>query len=265
MDYGFQYIIDNHGIDSEADYPYQERDEPCDKARATRAVARITGFHDVAKANENQLQLAVATGPVSVAIEADQRAFQGYAGGVLTAVCGAKLDHGVLAVGYGTDPTTATDYWIVKNSWGGTWGEQGYIRLGKGTADIEGECGIAMQPSYPVADKTPVPPSPPSPPAPTPPPGPPPPAGGFYGMPPCPETEDEVELPGITGVYCAPKCSRTKYCPAPPPNVTASPSCNLAAGTNCALLCVPSGAAAQCQAGASCVTWKGHFALCMFT
>merc|ERR1740138_178059 len=123
MDYGFQYIIDNHGIDSEEDYPYKMRNEACNKAKEAHVVAQITGYSDVTPNSEDQLKSAVSTGPVSVAIEADQRSFQGYKGGVLTAACGTKLDHGVLNVGYGTDG--GKDYWIVKNSWGATWGEKG--------------------------------------------------------------------------------------------------------------------------------------------
>ena len=67
-------------------------------------------------------------GPVSVAIEADQMAFQGYTGGVITSGCGEQLDHGVLAVGYGTED--GTDYFLVKNPWGASWGDAGYVKLG---------------------------------------------------------------------------------------------------------------------------------------
>ena len=70
--------------------------------------------------------------PIAVAIEADQPAFQMYSGGVLPVKkCGKSLDHGVLLVGYGHDAKLKMDYWIVKNSWGGLWGESGYIRLQK--------------------------------------------------------------------------------------------------------------------------------------
>merc|ERR1719420_1420175 len=108
---------------------------------------------------------AVSQQPVSIAIEADQRAFQLYNSGVFTGTCGTKLDHGVLAVGYGT--MDGTDYWKVKNSWGASWGMEGYILLEKGK-DKAGECGIKMQPSYPVVGSAPGPspgPSPPSPPS----------------------------------------------------------------------------------------------------
>merc|ERR1712070_1058946 len=105
------------------------RNENCDTSKEKRVVAKLDSYKDVKQKDESQLEAAVAQGPVSVAIEADQRAFQGYKGGVLQAICGTKLDHGVLVVGYGSEPS---DYWIVKNSWGPTWGEQGYVRLAKG-------------------------------------------------------------------------------------------------------------------------------------
>ena len=113
---------------------------------------------------------AVAHQPVSVAIEADEREFQLYQGGVFDAPCGTALDHGVLAVGYGVD--NGTRYWIVKNSWGDAWGDRGYIRLVRGIANSAGQCGIAMQASYPIKKTPNPPPTPPTPEPPTPPPGP---------------------------------------------------------------------------------------------
>merc|ERR1711865_1009335 len=117
---------------------------------------KITSFKDVESKSCSQLMAAVAKGPVSVAIEADQTGFQHYSTGVFSSTCGDKLDHGVLAVGYGTDG--GTDYWKVKNSWGSTWGDAGYIRMAKSCdstgrasdASTAGECGILSQPSYPV-------------------------------------------------------------------------------------------------------------------
>jgi KDEL-tailed cysteine endopeptidase len=89
---------------------------------------------------------------VAVAIEADTATFQLYSGGIITSImCGTSLDHGVLVVGYGEDEGQL--YWTVKNSWGDSWGEDGYVRIGRTddpTVNGDGVCGIAMQASYPV-------------------------------------------------------------------------------------------------------------------
>jgi len=151
MDNAFLYIENNQGIDSESDYPYKASKSllGCKKTKAKKHAGTVSGYTDVPQSNEDQLKLAVAQQPVSVAIEADQSGFQMYSGGVFDGDCGTSLDHGVLVVGYGTD--NGKDYWIVKNSWAATWGEQGYIRLVRGTKGADGQCGVAMQPSYPKA------------------------------------------------------------------------------------------------------------------
>jgi C1A family cysteine protease len=146
MDQAFQYIISNNGITSEAQYPYTAQDGTCNTN--VTLVATISSFVDVTPGSETALLSAVNIGPVSVAIEADQECFQFYSGGILSdPTCGLNLDHGVLVVGYGTDSTTNTPYWIVKNSWGASWGESGYVRLIRN----KNECGIAQEPSYPLA------------------------------------------------------------------------------------------------------------------
>jgi len=115
------------------------------------AVGDVTTFTDVGK-TEGDLEAAVAQQPVSVAIEADQAVFQHYTSGVLTNdACGENLDHGVLAVGYGTD--NGQKYWKVKNSWGTVFGEAGYIRIEKGDAATGGECGIRKMASFPTVKK----------------------------------------------------------------------------------------------------------------
>jgi len=142
MDYAFEWIIKN-GICEESAYPYQGVQKSCSKT-CTKA-ATLSSYKDIKSGSESDLLAAIGTvGPVSVAIEADQSAFQFYSSGVFTAPCGTNLDHGVLAVGYGTQ--TGLDYYIVKNSWGSSWGESGYIRLVKGV----NQCGIALSASYPV-------------------------------------------------------------------------------------------------------------------
>jgi len=106
-------------------------------------------YVDVKVNDDAAMVSALNISPVSVAIEADQSAFQLYKSGVFTAACGTSLDHGVLAVGYGTEGTQ--EYYKVKNSWGTSWGESGYIRLAKGVSQKQGQCGILSgPPSYVV-------------------------------------------------------------------------------------------------------------------
>ena len=87
--------------------------------------------------------------PVSVAIDGGGYDFQLYSGGVFSGTCGTDLDHAITAVGYGTT-TDGTKYWLMKNSWGTSWGENGYIRIKRDVSAKEGLCGIAMDASYPV-------------------------------------------------------------------------------------------------------------------
>ncbi|KAH9695417.1 cysteine proteinase RD21A [Citrus sinensis] len=164
MDYAFKFIIKNGGIDTEEDYPYKATDGSCDPNRKNAHVVTIDGYEDVPQNDEKSLQKAVASQPVSVAIEAGGMAFQLYNSGVFTGICGTELDHGVIAVGYGTDGHL--DYWIVRNSWGPDWGESGYIRMERNVNTKTGKCGIAIEPSYPIK-KGQNPPNPgPSPPSP---------------------------------------------------------------------------------------------------
>jgi len=148
MDNGFQYIIKNGGLCTEASYAYTGvTDSSCSKCTE---AAKISSFVDVTQKSTQALMVAVAQQPVSVAVEADGSDWQFYTSGVLTDACGVNLDHGVLVVGYGTDSILG-DYWKVKNSWGPAWGDSGYIRIGRGSKfDANGECGILMDPSYPV-------------------------------------------------------------------------------------------------------------------
>ena len=102
MDYAFEYVIANGGLCTESSYPYEAVDDTCRASSCTKHSA-ISSFVDVEQYNENALKAAVAQQPVSVAIEADQEGFQFYSGGVFDGYCGTSLDHGVLAVGYGTE------------------------------------------------------------------------------------------------------------------------------------------------------------------
>ncbi|XAR48376.1 Actinidain [Bertholletia excelsa] len=169
MDYAFEFIINNGGIDTEEDYPYTAKDGTCDQYRKNAKVVTIDDYENVPENDEKALQKAVANQPVSVAIEAGGREFQLYESGIFTGKCGTALDHGVAAVGYGTE--NGKDYWIVRNSWGSSWGEKGYIKMERNVAKTPtGKCGIAVEASYPIK-KGQNPPNPgPSPPSPVKPP-----------------------------------------------------------------------------------------------
>jgi C1A family cysteine protease len=149
MDGAFKYIID-HGQCSYTSYPYTSgTTQNSGTCKSCTPVAKVTSCYDVKPNDQISLKAAVAQQPVSIAIEADTRYFQSYSGGILTSTtCGNTLDHGVLIVGYGTQ--NGQDYWLVKNSWGTTWGEQGYVKIARSSSTNDsGICGIAMEPSFP--------------------------------------------------------------------------------------------------------------------
>ncbi|KAK6631864.1 hypothetical protein RUM43_013930 [Polyplax serrata] len=151
MDNAFEYVKDNKGIDTERSYPYKGVNERCRYSPANSG-ATDTGFVDIPSGSEEALKAAVATkGPISVAIDASSFAFHQYHSGVLVDhECKNQtmdLDHGVLVVGYGTDSKTGLDYWLVKNSWGLSWGDKGYIKMAR---NMDNMCGIATSASFPL-------------------------------------------------------------------------------------------------------------------
>jgi cathepsin L len=148
MDQAFTYIKVNNGIDTEASYPYKAVDQKC-KFSAANVGATDAGFTDITSGSEDDLETAIATiGPISVAIDASHSSFQLYKSGIYNEpdCSSSELDHGVTAVGYGSDATGAKFY-IVKNSWGTSWGTDGYIMMSK---NKKNNCGIATAASYPT-------------------------------------------------------------------------------------------------------------------
>ncbi|XP_034729729.1 cathepsin S, ortholog2, tandem duplicate 1 [Etheostoma cragini] len=146
MHYAFQYVIDNQGIDSDASYPYTGQTQQCYYNPMNRA-ANCSNYSFLPRGDEGALKQALATiGPVSVAIDATRPTFLFYRSGVYNdPSCTLRVNHGVLAVGYGT--LNGEDYWLIKNSWGPGFGDQGYIRMARNKSN---QCGIGLYSCYPI-------------------------------------------------------------------------------------------------------------------
>jgi len=134
----------NTGICTESSYPYQGRNGKCQESSCSVGLpaGSIQGVTHVQSGSATALKSALQGRPVAIGIQADQYAFQFYSSGILTGTCGQNLDHSVLAVGY----DSTNNFWKVKNSWGSSWGEAGYVRL-----SMSGDkCGILDDASFPV-------------------------------------------------------------------------------------------------------------------
>ncbi|KAJ8965289.1 hypothetical protein NQ317_002001 [Molorchus minor] len=150
----FEYVNVNDGIDSEEQYPYEGHNGVC-RYNVSTNVTSLKGYSSIERGNEDYLKAAVAAlGPVSVTIDADKLSFHNYASGVhYNSGCiegiddpELELNHGVAVVGYGTTDD-GLDYWIVKNSWGADWGDNGYIKMAR---NRDNNCGIASLASVPI-------------------------------------------------------------------------------------------------------------------
>ncbi|XP_040971731.1 senescence-specific cysteine protease SAG12 [Gossypium hirsutum] len=150
MEDGFEYIGRNQGLAKESKYPYTGKDGKCSRRKETFRAAQITGYEDAPPDNEEYLLKAASQQPVAVALDSSGYGFQFYSGGVYGGPCRTELNHDVTVVGYGTSED-GIKYWLVKNSWGKSWGESGYMRIKRDVHSKKGLCGIAKTPSYPVA------------------------------------------------------------------------------------------------------------------
>jgi len=146
MDYAFKYIISVGGQMPTSAYPYTATQGKC-KFAASQIVAKIKGYNDVPKGDCATLLKFATAQPTSVAIDA--QAIMNYQSGIFNnRFCGTQLDHGVAVVGYGT--SGSQNFWIVRNSWGTSWGEQGYIRMDRDVMPKTGICGICQAASAPT-------------------------------------------------------------------------------------------------------------------
>ena len=131
---------------TQSSYPYRAVGGTC-KYSSSNTGKGTTGYVSVTANNSTAMKSALAGRPLAVSIEADKAVFQNYKSGIFNStLCGTSLDHAVIVVGWGTSGTT--EYWTVRNSWGTSWGERGYIRMA--ITSGAGICGVQSQPLYPT-------------------------------------------------------------------------------------------------------------------
>ena len=147
----FDYLEKNN-LTTTSKYPNTHKDGTCKDNTGTGVVGVSSYYLTHGKTGSPQTLMSyIATRPTAISICAKSNAFNYYKGGVLTSsACGTCADHAVLAVGYGTDAQTGLDYWKIKNSWGVTWGEGGYIRVLKQSGRSAGTCGVLKEMTYPL-------------------------------------------------------------------------------------------------------------------
>jgi len=134
---------------SESSYPYTAKDGTCKYSSSNNTGVNCTGWANVTPNDPNAMKAQLAKSALAVAIEADKRVFQSYTSGVFTSTsCGTNLDHATNVVGWGTE--SGMDYWLMRNSWGTSWGEQGYMKLE--IVSGAGICGIQSDPQYATAN-----------------------------------------------------------------------------------------------------------------
>jgi|Transcript_45397 cathepsin L len=151
----YSYFEDNHKAELESVYPYFSGDKRhrgvCHYKKKSATAVTVSKYLSVKRNSPKQMKAALAKQPLAVSVDAEKRMFMSYKSGVLDSdKCGTDLDHAVLAVGFGTDAKSGLDYWLVKNSWNTTWGDQGYIKLS--IVNGRGTCGVQMEPLAPTTN-----------------------------------------------------------------------------------------------------------------
>lgn len=154
METAFKFDEEAHGLCSEVEYPYLATDAHTCNTNCTKVVGSVVAdYLDIDEKDKHGLLASIALQPTSVAMQAGQLSFQLYSSGVFSdAECGATgdVDHGVLAVGYGTDEESGKKFFTIKNSWGDEWGENGYFRVDRKSKNEWGTCAILMIMTAPI-------------------------------------------------------------------------------------------------------------------
>ena len=150
QDNAYNYYEAGYKAELESVYPaYTASRSSCRYDESSATSVTVSDYTHVTENNVDQMKAGLNIAPLAIAIEADKFCFQTYSSGVFdNTKCGTNLDHAVLAVGYGTE--NGQEYWLVKNSWNTTWGDEGYIKIA--IVDGEGICGVQMDPEYPTTN-----------------------------------------------------------------------------------------------------------------
>ena len=134
---------------TETNYPYTGKPQAC-AYDEKKASVKVTNFINILPHNSDQLKMAVKLGPVAASISTSSKVFQFYKGGIISGVqCSTEetpVDSAVTIIGFGHDSHMNLDYWLIKNSWGTTWGDAGFARIAI-TEDSAGVCNIQTEAS----------------------------------------------------------------------------------------------------------------------
>jgi C1A family cysteine protease len=156
----FEWIGKVGGLCTEQAYPYVSGTTKvtgtCQKTCSKASGSAVQSVVNVKPKSDTDMMAALSKTVVTIAVEGDESTFQLYKSGVFTGKCGTTLDHAVALVGYGSQ--SGLDYYILRNSWGQSWGQSGYMLIGKGNDPATGkpynngagQCGLLMEGSYPV-------------------------------------------------------------------------------------------------------------------
>jgi len=232
------------GLTTESQYPYTARDGTC---KTPPSAVQVSDWQWVGRYSESQMQSYVATsGTLSVCVDANDYSY--YQGGIMTS-CGNNVDHCVQIVGIGE--SGGSSYWKVRNSWGSSWGENGYLRLqiGNNLCDITSEPSkVTVVGGSPTPTPAPTPTPSPSPsPWPTPTPSP----SGYYGSPPCASGEEEADF--YEGTVCAAPCQQDSDCPMVPDDAYYYAECGMISDTVGNTWCgIPCDYDSDCPGGSFC-------------